>query len=73
MITELPPAAGHDVAVKRDHGTFRILFKDLERPGDTFRDLGPNWFASVMGTGIVADAAACSCRPRHRSLSESRG
>src|SRR5206468_10360203 len=30
------------------------LFKDLERPGDLFRDLGPNWFAAVMGTGIVA-------------------
>ena len=23
-----------------------------------FRDIGPNWFASVMGTGIVANAAA---------------
>jgi C4-dicarboxylate transporter/malic acid transport protein len=34
------------------------LFKDLERPGDVFRDLGPNWFASVMGTGIVANATA---------------
>ena len=34
------------------------LFKNLERPGDVFRDLGPNWFASVMGTGIVANAAA---------------
>jgi C4-dicarboxylate transporter/malic acid transport protein len=32
--------------------------KDLERPGDVFRDLGPNWFAAVMGTGIVATAAA---------------
>src|ERR1700740_1597435 len=30
----------------------------LERPGDVFRHLGPNWFASVMGTGIVANAAA---------------
>jgi C4-dicarboxylate transporter/malic acid transport protein len=30
----------------------------LERPGDVFRNLGPNWFASVMGTGIVANAAA---------------
>jgi len=29
----------------------------LERPGDVFRNLGPNWFASVMGTGIVANAA----------------
>jgi tellurite resistance protein TehA-like permease len=34
------------------------LFKNLERPGDVFRDLGPNWFAAVMGTGIVANASA---------------
>jgi len=32
--------------------------KDLDRPADAFRDLGPNWFAVVMGTGIVAIAAA---------------
>ena len=30
----------------------------LDRPGDVFRHLGPNWFASIMGTGIVANAAA---------------
>jgi C4-dicarboxylate transporter/malic acid transport protein len=36
----------------------RRLLGELERPGDVFRDLGPNWFASVMGTGIVANAAA---------------
>jgi C4-dicarboxylate transporter/malic acid transport protein len=34
------------------------LLGALERPGDVFRNLGPNWFASVMGTGIVANAAA---------------
>jgi len=34
------------------------ILEDLERPGQVFRDLGPNWFASVMGTGIVAIAAA---------------
>jgi C4-dicarboxylate transporter/malic acid transport protein len=34
------------------------MFKNLERPGDVFRDLGPNWFAAVMGTGIVANASA---------------
>jgi C4-dicarboxylate transporter/malic acid transport protein len=39
------------------HRPFGLL-KDLERPGDVFRDLGPNWFATVMGTGIVANAAA---------------
>jgi C4-dicarboxylate transporter/malic acid transport protein len=38
----------------RRHGPLR----DLERPGDVFTQLGPNWFASVMGTGIVATAAA---------------
>lgn len=31
---------------------------ELERPADVFRNLGPNWFAAVMGTGIVANAAA---------------
>jgi C4-dicarboxylate transporter/malic acid transport protein len=33
------------------------ILKDLERPGDVFRHIGPNWFAAVMGTGIVAVAA----------------
>jgi C4-dicarboxylate transporter/malic acid transport protein len=32
--------------------------RDLARPTDAFASLGPNWFASVMGTGIVATAAA---------------
>ncbi|MGH3248140.1 MAG: TDT family transporter [Trebonia sp.] len=40
--------------VPRRHG----LLGDLDRPGDLFDRLGPNWFASVMGTGIVATAAA---------------
>ncbi|MFE9688970.1 TDT family transporter [Micromonospora sp. NPDC005806] len=30
----------------------------LAHPRDVFAYLGPNWFASVMGTGIVATAAA---------------
>src|SRR3984885_2931572 len=61
MITQLPPMAGRDqqetAAVPSHHLPFGLL-KDLERPGDVFRDIGPNWFASVMGTGIVAIAAA---------------
>jgi len=36
----------------------RRPLRDLERPSDVFASLGPNWFASVMGTGIVATAAA---------------
>jgi C4-dicarboxylate transporter/malic acid transport protein len=35
----------------------RGLLGDLEHPSDVFRDLGPNWYASIMGTGIVANAA----------------
>jgi C4-dicarboxylate transporter/malic acid transport protein len=38
----------------RPHG----FLCELDRPRDAFRDLGPNWFASVMGTGIVAIAGA---------------
>jgi C4-dicarboxylate transporter/malic acid transport protein len=44
MLTESPPAA-----------------PDITSPGwlaSFIRDLGPNWYASVMGTGIVANAAA---------------
>jgi C4-dicarboxylate transporter/malic acid transport protein len=36
----------------------RRLLGELDRPADLFRDLGPNWYASIMGTGIVATAAA---------------
>jgi C4-dicarboxylate transporter/malic acid transport protein len=39
------------------HPPFGLL-RELERPGDFVRDLGPNWYASVMGTGIVAIAGA---------------
>ena len=61
MITQLPPLVTRDApdgapALGRRHKSFGIL-SDLDRPGDVFRDLGPNWFASVMGTGIVAIAA----------------
>lgn len=36
----------------------RRLLPGLARPADAVAHLGPNWFASVMGTGIVATAAA---------------
>ena len=36
----------------------RRLLPALARPSDAFANIGPNWFASVMGTGIVANAAA---------------
>jgi C4-dicarboxylate transporter/malic acid transport protein len=34
------------------------LLHELDRPGYVFRDLGPNWYAAIMGTGIVANAGA---------------
>jgi tellurite resistance protein TehA-like permease len=34
------------------------LLRELERPEQVFANITPNWFASVMGTGIVAVAAA---------------
>jgi C4-dicarboxylate transporter/malic acid transport protein len=34
------------------------LLPSLQSPGQVLGNLGPNWFASVMGTGIVATAAA---------------
>lgn len=34
------------------------FLRELSEPGLLFAHLGPNWFASVMGTGIVTNAAA---------------
>ena len=59
MVTELSPVTRQETpAAKSRPGPFGIILQDLDRPGDIFLDLGPNWFASVMGTGIVAIAAA---------------
>ncbi|MGC5025786.1 TDT family transporter [Tsukamurella sp. DT100] len=33
------------------------LLRDLRSPWEAFSNLTPNWFASVMGTGIIANAA----------------
>ncbi len=46
------------------------LLEGLERPGDLFRDLGPNWYASIMGIVAVAARASrsefpdCTCSRR---------
>jgi len=34
------------------------VLRDLDHPAQLFAHITPNWFASVMGTGIVANAAA---------------
>jgi hypothetical protein len=49
-------AADPDRAGSRPHrlrgGSWRLgPLRDLEHPSDLFANLGPNWFASIMGTG----------------------
>ena len=39
-------------------GRGRRMLRRLDKPSDLFAFLTPNWFASIMGTGIVANAAA---------------
>jgi C4-dicarboxylate transporter/malic acid transport protein len=34
------------------------LLRDLQRPSHVFANLTPNWYASIMGTGVVAVAAS---------------
>lgn len=36
----------------------RVFLRELEHPMHMFKNITPNWYASVMGTGIVANAAA---------------
>ncbi|MGW8430586.1 TDT family transporter [Curtobacterium citreum] len=50
-LAHAPATSGHGVRDRR-------LFRELERPGLIVSNLTPNWFASIMGTGIVAVAAA---------------
>ncbi|MCP2339388.1 TDT family transporter [Actinomadura rupiterrae] len=35
----------------------RIVLGELGRPAEAFRHLGPNWYAAVMGTAIMANGA----------------
>ena len=38
--------------------TDRGMLRDLPHPTRAFAAITPNWYATVMGTGIVAAAAA---------------
>lgn len=49
--------AGARSPVAHNTSSWRRLLGELEDRGDVFRHLGPNWYASIMGTGIVANAA----------------
>ena len=50
---ERAPSTASGIKARR-----RRLLPDLEHPREALANIGPNWFASVMGTGIVATAAA---------------
>ena len=54
---EVQPRGQSAAELPSHHPPFGLL-KELERPGNIVRELGPNWYASVMGTGIVAIAGA---------------
>ncbi|MDD7940138.1 TDT family transporter [Actinomycetospora lutea] len=57
--TTIPGATPARPEVRPPHRLARAgLLRDLDRPGDVFAALGPNWFSSIMGTGIVGGAAA---------------
>lgn len=53
---DAPPVGGTRLG-KHRLARFGLLAQ-LERPGQLFENITPNWFAAVMGTGIVAVAAA---------------
>jgi C4-dicarboxylate transporter/malic acid transport protein len=59
MIDQLAPATVEDKGGRflREPRPFGIE-EEKHRLGDVVRDVAPNWFAAVMGTGIVAIAAA---------------
>ena len=58
MIDQLAPATAEDKGgrFRREPRPFGIR-EEKHRLGDVVRGVAPNWFAAVMGTGIVAIAA----------------
>jgi C4-dicarboxylate transporter/malic acid transport protein len=52
------PVSGLPWPAAQKQPSSRRLLGELEHPSDVFRHLGPNWYTSIMGTGIVANAAA---------------
>lgn len=58
MNTELLTPARRAAAHAERRASGHSFLRDLEHPSRAWANLTPNWFASVMGTGIVAVAAA---------------
>jgi len=51
-------SVSRQAAPDADQLTPRRFFRDIESPRAIVSNITPNWFASVMGTGIVATGAA---------------
>lgn len=58
MSTLTPPISTQVDDHRQAAARTRLLLREREHPRDVFANLGPNWYASIMGTGIVANAAA---------------
>src|ERR1700722_4224004 len=57
MTATVPGSAA--LAAPGPHALARIgVLRDLEHPRQVLGAITPNWYASIMGTGIVATAAA---------------
>jgi C4-dicarboxylate transporter/malic acid transport protein len=57
MVTDALPQVADERAQESSHRSFGFL-RDLDRRGQVFENIGPNWYATIMGTGIVANAGA---------------
>jgi C4-dicarboxylate transporter/malic acid transport protein len=58
-LRHLPAAADPKPRLRPAHRLSRWgLLRELDRPGQMLKTITPNWYASIMGTGIVAVAAA---------------
>ncbi|WP_183510857.1 TDT family transporter [Paeniglutamicibacter cryotolerans] len=57
LTADAPHITDQQLTQERSRGN-RAFLQNLERPSELFSHLTPNWFASVMGTGILATAAA---------------
>lgn len=51
------PTASAPTSAARPRATKGWFLRTLDKPSDLFAHLTPNWFASIMGTGILANAS----------------
>ena len=58
LLDERPIGTATPATTRPPHRLARLgLLRDLDRPRRVFENIGPNWYSSIMGTGIVGGAA----------------